>query len=916
MANIAHPTQTLSRPLVNFGSRARTWLAAPKGDFTLILALILVGLVAQGLNMFNYPAFTLLDDEGIYAEQARSVLQGHSLTPYTYNYDHAPVGWMLISGWQLLSGGLHTFGTAIDSGRMLMLLLHLGMIPLLFGIVRKLGGNSLTAAIANLVFSLSPLAIFYQRMVLLDNLMLFFVLLSLDLLLDGWGRLSRLVMSGLMFGIALLCKETAIFILPAMIVIAMQQRWKHQGRFAVGAWVLPLMLTVSFYPLYALLKGELFPNGLSFDVRGNALLGGTEGVSLLDALLWQGTRSGGGLFNLDNQFWNLVRTDWLPRDTFLMIGGSLAVLVNLLRGIRNRQALMVGLLGLFPLVYLARGGVVFNYYILFAIPFLCLNLAIAFTPLVNLVGRRRKVAGWLALLLVPVLLAAYWLAGPLRPLYAEHPADSGRQAISWIKQNLPADSRIISRDDLWTDLREPGLGGPAFPNVHSHWKVATDKAVYDEVFQNDWHNVDYIIMSPNLDQDFATASNKLSLQAFQHSHLVKRWSADLGTESLHKHQIVELWKVDKIGTLDKDVLQGSSQYLSNNFGQTGAWAGSDGLVSSGAQANAMLRAVWTDNRAEFNRTWRWTQAHLINQNGLMAWEWQNGAILESHSDSGADTDLALALLMAAKRWNDPGLQSAGQKLVGSIWQNEVSVVFNKPYLTAGDWATRSQTLAFNPGYFAPYAYRIFMEIDPAHDWQGVIANGYQVLFDSASAPLSGGKAAGLPPDWIGLDRTSGKLVPLKLDQTDTTRYGFEAPRAYWRVALDLSWSNDQRAATFLKQAGFLRDEVNRLLQDGITRKGRVSSIYAHDGSVIQEPTSLVGTAGATGALLTLDPPSANLIYASEIIGGQSRNSQGIYWGQPQDLQTQTWGWFTTALYTGSLVDLWHNPVANSKGVNK
>ena len=95
-----------------------------------------------------------------------------------------------------LTGGPHTFGGAIDSGRVLMLLLHLAMVPLLYRVARKLGCGPPAAALAALLFSLSPLAIFYQRPVLLDNIMLFWVLLSLDLLLDGWGRLSRSCSAG------------------------------------------------------------------------------------------------------------------------------------------------------------------------------------------------------------------------------------------------------------------------------------------------------------------------------------------------------------------------------------------------------------------------------------------------------------------------------------------------------------------------------------------------------------------------------------------------------------------------------------------------------------------------------------------------------------------------------------------------
>jgi signal transduction histidine kinase len=200
---------------------------------------------------------------------------------------------------------------------------------------------------------------------------------GLDLLLDGQGRVSRVAVSGFCFGVALLTKETAIFLLPAMLFIAVRERRRHQGRFAVIGWVLPMMMLTSWYPLYAALKGELLPMALTASLFGDT----RPHVSLIETLLWQSKRDGGGMFNLDNQFWQMVRADWMVRDPILLVGGAAATALNLLRGIRNRQVLAVALLGLFPLYYLARGGLVFNFYIVFAIPFFCLNIAVLLAPL-------------------------------------------------------------------------------------------------------------------------------------------------------------------------------------------------------------------------------------------------------------------------------------------------------------------------------------------------------------------------------------------------------------------------------------------------------------------------------------------------------------------------------------------------------
>jgi hypothetical protein len=158
----------------------------------LLGASLAVAALAHAVNMGAYPAFSMADDEGIYVGQALAVLNGQGLAPYTYTYDHAPGGWLQLALWYLGTGGPGTFGTPIDGGRALMLLVHLGSAFLLFRVARRLGARPIAAAVAVLLFSLSPLAVFFQRMVLLDNLMVFWLLAALALLLRSTGRAATI----------------------------------------------------------------------------------------------------------------------------------------------------------------------------------------------------------------------------------------------------------------------------------------------------------------------------------------------------------------------------------------------------------------------------------------------------------------------------------------------------------------------------------------------------------------------------------------------------------------------------------------------------------------------------------------------------------------------------------------------------
>jgi len=103
-----------------------------------IIALVLVLTVstaAHAFNMFRFPYYE--NDEGVYISQAWSIVTQGKLAPYTYWYDHAPAGWMLIALWAKLTGGFFTFGASVNSGRMLMLVLHLASTVLLYYCTKK-----------------------------------------------------------------------------------------------------------------------------------------------------------------------------------------------------------------------------------------------------------------------------------------------------------------------------------------------------------------------------------------------------------------------------------------------------------------------------------------------------------------------------------------------------------------------------------------------------------------------------------------------------------------------------------------------------------------------------------------------------------------------------------------------------------
>ena len=94
-----------------------------KKELAIIAVLLLISGISHGYNMFHFPYYE--NDEGVYMSQAWSLLTQGRLSPYTYWYDHAPFGCMLIALWTKLTGGFFTFGLSVNSGRVLMLVFHL-----------------------------------------------------------------------------------------------------------------------------------------------------------------------------------------------------------------------------------------------------------------------------------------------------------------------------------------------------------------------------------------------------------------------------------------------------------------------------------------------------------------------------------------------------------------------------------------------------------------------------------------------------------------------------------------------------------------------------------------------------------------------------------------------------------------------
>lgn len=861
-----------------------------------LLAAALVHLI----NMNNFPYYE--NDEGIYVSQAWAVVSSGSWAPYTYFYDHSPVGWMQMALWSLMTGGFYSFGTSIETGRVFMLVLQVVSTGLVYLIARRLTGNVALSAAGALAFALSAYGIYYHRRVLLDNVATVWMLASIALLLRERVTLRSVWLSALALGVAILSKELIVVLVPAMALLVLHRSHASQRWFAAVGWVVLVTSIVSLYPLLAVIKNEFLPSTVSAGEVG-------AHVSLLGTLAEQAARGrDGGLLEPGSQFW-LVAAEWVSQEPLLIGGGTLAAFVGLFAIRWRRETAIVALMTFSLWLFIGRGGVVLPFYAVPLLPLLALNIVL-FLELLRrglpaVLGRlagRPGVPGRSALVAVSVLVVLLVLPG-----YASGPggldrdplilwrgteAVAQRQAIDWVRAHLPADASIVIDRYLWTDLQAPPEGGQRFVLAHDYRKIDADPFIRQNVYADDWRNFDYLVYSGQLVHD--AQADDLGFVSTILAHSTRIETLDTGGWPIYVNRV----------DLHEGIPAQQDGLLSTMWGDYASRFIVEGRVrdpqrsgetTSEGQAYAMLRAVYMDDRSTFDAVWAWTRENLqVRPNDqLLAWLWEpanGGRVLDESPATDADEDAALALLFAAQQWDEPGYEVHARELLTSIWDGLTQVVAGRRLLIASDWAGGDQPVV-NPSYFAPYAYRIFAEADQDHPWLELVDSSYALLAAISASAETGG-TAGLVPNWVTVDAETGEPNRATGLVRSADEFSFDASRVPFRIALDWMWFGEERALATLRGIWLPAHEL--------INRGRILAAYDLDGTPVVDYESSTMYAGSIPLLLLGDRELAIRTLTEKVIGPAlsdgSDDSDSYY--------AQNWAWFATALIDGGMGNLW------------
>jgi 4-amino-4-deoxy-L-arabinose transferase-like glycosyltransferase len=496
-------------------------------DFWTCGVLTFIVILVQAWNIAGYP--TVFDDEGTYLSQAWAIDHGVGLAPYTYWFDHPPLGWIQLSALAWIPAAIFHSPTqlVVAYSRIIMLPFTAASMILLYTLARRMKLPIWSAGLAVVLFGLSPLSVTLQREIFLDNIAVTWILAAFVLAYSTRKHLWHHVAAGLCAAVAVLSKETMVLVVPAVIVALWLNVHKSTRKYSFVGFIGAFLLVIVQYPLYATLKGELYAQH--------------KAISLWSGLGYQLTRPGSGsVFHGGPHPSDAYKTvhDWLFYDPILIVAGVVAVVLCL--AFRNMRPVAIGG-AILVLTVLRPSGYIPSMYIIQMLPFFAICVAgLTYRLFAFLLTYRAHAVFWqqvtrLLAVALCVLAAVVYVA----PKWYSHDHDADTQdlntgyaeAVAWIATHIPhpGNQRIVVDDTIWLDMSK--LGFKAGRRDIYFFKLDNDPDVmlalaggkpiaYGDA--NGWKAVQYVVETPYM-YDNETYSTRLMMN---HSKVL--WSYGTG----------------------------------------------------------------------------------------------------------------------------------------------------------------------------------------------------------------------------------------------------------------------------------------------------------------------------------------------------------------------------------------------------
>jgi endoglucanase len=201
----------------------------------------------------------------------------------------------------------------------------------------------------------------------------------------------------------------------------------------------------------------------------------------------------------------------------------------------------------------------------------------------------------------------------------------------------------------------------------------------------------------------------------------------------------------------------------------------DDTVSEG-QAYGLLLAVAADREDDVDAIWSWTEREMVRDDGLLAWRWDDGGIVDAEPASDADLDAARALVLAGERFGRDDLAADGAALATAILDRMTATTELGRILLPGTWAADRTPYAYNPSYASPAAFAVLGAATGDERW-AELAAGSAAVTDVILSQTD------LPPDWAQVHEDGTvEAMPGAQGGGERVTFGYDAARLLVRYA--------------------------------------------------------------------------------------------------------------------------------------
>ncbi len=193
-------------------------------------------------------------------------------------------------------------------------------------------------------------------------------------------------------------------------------------------------------------------------------------------------------------------------------------------------------------------------------------------------------------------------------------------------------------------------------------------------------------------------------------------------------------------------------------------------VSEG-QAWALLLAVALAEQERAIAIVDWTETHLVRDDGMLAWRWDQGRIVDAQPATDADLVYAWALSRGAEAFQRGDWQSRADQLVTKLASTSLTPTDDGPLLTAGPWARERSPAVVNPSYLwdAPLAWAERQEHAIRGTREAARALLQRLVRDDTP----------LVPDWVTVDEQGTVMaIGTPSEPGAPPRHGLDAVRTW------------------------------------------------------------------------------------------------------------------------------------------